>query len=232
MKEYNILNGDCLKEQIKNQYPNLLIMREALMQGPLQKEVNDDFFNKRATFISQEFKACTKKEYLNDIDEFDKIKAIEDNCDINLWFGKDVFCQVNFWFLLNFLKHKKDTNKFYLISPKEDQDCSFSHEDKRVESYENKTLIGKEDFDIFCKLWSLYVDKQYSKIDQEANAIYNKYPFLKETIKAIENMQDLEKEFIKQYKTGTKFKDIFLKICDEYSIYGYGDLQVQYILEK
>lgn len=228
MKDYHILNGDCLKESLKDEYSNLLIMREALMQGPIKDKDETIFFKKRAQFISQEYKACTEEEYLKGLDEFEKMKEIEDNTNINLWFGKDVFCQVNFWFLLDYLKDKQDSNSFYLVSPEEDKNCSFSR--KRDNSFKNRVLISKDDFKVFSKLWNLFIEKEYKKMPKEIKSIEKKYPFLEETIQAIINMEDVEKEFIKLHKKENNFGKLFQKICQDYSIYGYGDLQVMYLL--
>lgn len=230
--EVNILNGDSLKNLLKDEYSNLLVMREALMQGPIDDKDMNDFFEKRAIFISEEYKACTKEEYLAGINEFNKIKEIKKDLNINLWFGKDVFCQVNFWFILNFLKQKIDTNEFFLITPKESQDCSFFDKEKRDKAYQKKIHITKKDLIIFCTLWKLFQKKQYSKMQKEIEEIQLKYPFLKETIKAIENLQNIEKEFKKLYKKEKNFGTFFQKICKNYSIYGYGDLQVSFLIEK
>ena len=43
---------------------------------------------------------------------------IRDNSDINLWFGGDLFCQVNLWFVLNLLKENLSECKLFLIIPK------------------------------------------------------------------------------------------------------------------
>jgi len=228
--EYHILNGDCLKETLEDEYSNLLIMREALIQGPIEEKDETSFFEKRADFISEEYKACSKETYLKGLSEFEKIKAIEKNSIINLWFGKDVFCQVNFWFLLNLLKNKIDTNDFYLVLPNENQNCSFSNKEKREESFKKKITISKEDIKIFCNLWDLFTQKQYTKMRQEGEVLESNYPFILETIKAIINMQEVEKEFIHLSIQENDFKKLFQKISKEYSIYGYGDMQVMYII--
>lgn len=226
---YNIVNGDHLKNLLEKDYSNLLVMREALMQGPIQETDINSFFEKRALFISNEYKACTKEKYLEGMDEFHKIKKIEDGAEINLWFGKDVFCQINFWFLINFQQEKFDTNDFYLISPKECQDCSFTNKEKRVVSFEKKLLISKKELKIFSKLWNLFVNKQYLKIQEEIQKIESKYTFIKETVEAILNMGKVEEEIQKLSTEEKDFYKLFDKVSKTYSIYGYGDLQIKYI---
>ena len=230
--EYHILNGDCLKETLKNEYSNLLVMREALVQGPIEEKDETSFFEKRANFISEGYNACSKETYLKGLSEFEKIKAIEKNSTINFWFGKDVFCQVNFWFLLNLLKNKIETNNFNLIVPNENQNCSFSNKEKREESFKKKIAISKEDLKIFCKLWDLFTQKQYTKMKQEGKVLESNYPFILETIEAIINIHKVEKEFIQLSIKENNFKKLFQEISKEYSIYGYGDMQVKYIIEN
>lgn len=228
--EVHILNGDCLKKKLKDKYSNLLVMREALMQGPIEEKDEKSFFENRALFLSKEYNVCTKEDYFQGMDEFIKMKAINEGTIIHLWFGKDVFCQVNFWFLLKFLEDKIETNDFYLVSPRQGNDCSFSKKSK--EAFKKRTHITKEEFKIFCKLWTLFVNKEYLKMENEIESLKDKYPFLIETIEAIKNIAKVEKEFLKLYKEEKDFKKLFQKVCKDYSIYGYGDLQVRYIVEK
>ena len=205
-------------------------MREALIQGPIKEKDETLFFKKRAEFISQEYNACTQEKYIKSLDEFEKMKEIEKNADINLWFGKDVFCQVNFWFLLEYLKNKKDSNNFFLVFPKENESCLFSNKKSRKYSLENRVAISKDDFIVFSRLWNLFVQEDYTKMLKEIETLEQKYPFIEETIQAIISMKDVEKKFIKLYKKENNFKKLFQKISQEYSIYGYGDLQVMYLL--
>lgn len=228
--EVHVLNVDCLKISLENEYSNLLVMREALIQGPVKAEDEYSFFEDRAIFISEKYKVCTKEDYLKGKDEFEKIKAIKKGSKINFWFGKDVFCQVNFWFLLNFLKDKIDTNEFYLVIPKDDENCSFSNKDKREISFKERTLILKEEIEIFCMLWTLFIKKEYEDMKDKIQTLKNKYPFLKETITALININKVEEEIRTLYLKEQNFEKLFKKICKDYSIYGYGDIQVKYLL--
>ena len=107
-KEYHILNGDALKEQFPEDIKGtLIIARECLIEGNVDGDTFDSFFNNRAQFISKNY-GDTKEAYLQNVKtEFQKILTLEPDSNVNLWFEDDLFCQVNFWFIIHLLSENK-----------------------------------------------------------------------------------------------------------------------------
>src|SRR5688572_17976133 len=97
----HVLNGDALKEN----FPlagDIIVCREALVDGPVDALSFESFFEDRAAFIAESFDA-EKDSYVNLVrNEFDRLANCNHESAIHLWFEHDLFCQVNLWFILYF----------------------------------------------------------------------------------------------------------------------------------
>ena len=51
------------------------------------------------------------------IPEFEKIQQIPETSCINLWFEDDLFCQVNFWFVVYLIQQSGQKHDIFLIRP-------------------------------------------------------------------------------------------------------------------
>ncbi len=70
------------------------------MDGNVKGMEADELFASRAKFLSQNYGGTEQDYYEKVVPEFQKIKSINNDSDINLWFEDDLFCQVNFWFVV------------------------------------------------------------------------------------------------------------------------------------
>lgn len=92
-KQFHILNGDSLKEILPaNIQGEMIVARECLIDGNVEGKSLDDFFATRAKFISDNYEGSSKQDYYNKtVIEFQKIQAIPQESEINLWFEDDLF---------------------------------------------------------------------------------------------------------------------------------------------
>ncbi|MFC3159993.1 protein of unknown function [Chryseobacterium arachidis] len=157
-KIFNILNGDCLADQIEKTSVKgeQIICREALITGPLQADNLDDFWKIRSEFISEEYHAEKDGYYPKVVSEFEKILHIPENSEVNLWFEDDLFCQVNLWFCLSLLP-KNRRLKIYRIFPKTTKENNwkgFSVSDPfdLEESLKSKIIFRQEDIGLGINL--------------------------------------------------------------------------------
>ena len=113
--EYHILNGMCLYDKFPPQIKGeKVVMNEALLNGPLGANLFlEEFWKIRADFWKVSFNDYKKKTVLP-LDNLTKAKK-EDT--ILFWFGTDLFCQINIWFLLDFISQKKISSKIGIIYP-------------------------------------------------------------------------------------------------------------------
>jgi len=240
-KQYHILNGDSLKEQFPNNIlGQTIVTRECLVDGDIQGSTQEEFFENRATFISETHGCKTEDYYSLTVSQFEQMQSIPANSQINLWFEDDLFCQVNFWFVMSLLSNNKKNYQYYLVRPLSGHEYSFgSMSNKELNlAYEQK--IKLTELDKLEQLWSLYQNGDLGIITSIAKEIQMKYPFILDAIEAhiqrlptknsygrpidslIRIIQDLQTE---------DFKTVFREFLKREPIYGFGDLQVEKMLE-
>ena len=96
-KILNITNGDVFNEYLLSKIGGEAVpFREAMMDGDVALEVySDEFIEARSKEHCVSREEYESKMLTNDVYEYSKL---------NLWFGKDTFCQVNLLTLLAYLE--------------------------------------------------------------------------------------------------------------------------------
>jgi len=242
-KQYHILNGDSLKEQFpKNIQGEILVARECLVDGNVKGNSLSDFFKVRAEFISNNYDGYKEQDYFEKtVPEFHKIQNIPDNVDINLWFEDDLFCQVNFWFVINLLSKSHQNNHFFLIRPKAHSQYGFGglNKSELVSIYESRLKLTE--LNKLAILWECYQINDTEKLIKTSRELKNAYPFILTAAEAhieriptngelgrpsqslIQIIEDLETD---------EFGPVFREFNKRESIYGFGDLQVKRLLDE
>lgn len=243
ISQYHILNGDVLKEQFPDQIAGeTIVCRECLVDGPVDGDSLEQFFETRAEFISESYGGFTKKEYyLKTVSEFKKICTLPHGAEINLWFEEDLFCQVNFWFVCSLLnKHSKNYG-IHLVRPGEPYPYSFGKldEEELVSIYDKKKPL--KDINRLADLWGCYQRGDVEQLLNIGRELENELPFLLPAIQAhieripsggshgrpTESLVKIQKEL----KTND-FGTVFREFSKREAIYGYGDLQVKRLLSQ
>jgi len=101
--EVHVLNGDALAEKFTIE-GEVVVCREALIEVPMQAASIEEFWKFRAAYLSENLAAQMQFYFDNVKTEFEKLKSFQNATAFNLWFEHDLFCQVNMWFLLSYLK--------------------------------------------------------------------------------------------------------------------------------
>lgn len=82
---YHILNGDALREQFpKNIKGEIIVCREALVDGDISGKTLETFFENRANFFIEFYGEIRDSYYKHSVKEFEKIFSIPENAVINL----------------------------------------------------------------------------------------------------------------------------------------------------
>lgn len=240
--QIHILNGDALKLQFpKSIQGEIVIARECLVDGDVEGNDLDKLFDVRAKFLSQHY-GGTEQEYFGEVvPEFIKIMNIKAGTDVILWFEDDLFCQVNFWFVVYLLIQKSSAKNVFLVRPKQHTPYGFGglSEIELVTAYEMR--IRLTDLEKIAALWQLYQDDNTQKMLKYAEELEQQYPFLLVAVKAhIDRIpvngklgRPLEslKAIVNELKT-EEFGKVFQEFCKRESIYGFGDLQVKRLYDK
>lgn len=242
-KQYHILNGDSLKQQLPEKIQgNIIVARECLVDGNVKGNNLDELFHSRSQFISSNYEGYKEQDYYEKtVPEFQKIKNIDDDSDINLWFEDDLFCQVNFWFVAYLISKTIRNNTVYLIRPESHNQYGFGglNKSELISIYKNRFSLTELD-KIAC-LWESYQNDDSEKIINTARELESIYPFILPVVEAhIERkptngnsgrparslaaiMRELETE---------EFEPVFREFSKRESIYGFGDLQVKRLFDE
>lgn len=241
-KQYHILNGDSLKDQFPEKITGeIIIARECLVDGNVKGDDLKEFFHSRAEFISSYDNYSEQDYYDKTVPEIQKMLDIMDNAEVNLWFEDDLFCQVNFWFLLNLLWNSLQNKTIYLIRPKAHNQYGFGglNELELQAIYEKRILLTSLD-KLSC-LWKHYQNEDLDNLLKTASELESEYPFILTAVKAhldripykgnlgkpseslIQIMKDLDTD---------QFNLVFREFCKRESIYGFGDLQVKRLFDN
>lgn len=242
-QQYHILNGDALKIQFPKELEGeLIIARECLVDGSVEGETIPDVFEIRSKFISNNYNNCTIEEYyLKTVTEFDKIKSIPKDAEINLWFEDDLFCQINLWFVIYFLNQYQKNNSIFLVRPKTHTQYGFGGFNSKELNILYQNRIKLKQLEDLTSLWKTYQNNDTSLLTNLGLKLKTNYPFILNAIEAhIERIPTKDsigrpKQSLKQIMRDLdtdEFGKVFQEFCKRESIYGYGDLQVKRLFDE
>ena len=243
---YNILNGGSLAHSFANAKieGNVIVVREALIDGDLSGRTLSDFWRSRAKFME-----LTEAEYHNGVvKEFEKIINAPDNAEFNLWFEYDLFCQVNMWFvmsIINDLSIKKQVyavytshlgrtdkqfwNGFGAATPSELKMC-----------FAARISLNGTDLQFGQQLWKAYKAGDLEELIRLAKNQSPAFPYLQEVVKAhaerfpSEGTKGRPERVLEEItkNISTDFHEVFREFCSRESIYGFGDTQLKELYDK
>ncbi len=243
--QFHILNGDSLKSQFPESLKkNIIVTRECLIDGDVFANSLKEFYSNRANFLSgYSREVSTERYYTETVSEFTKIQNIQENDTINLWFEDDLFCQVNFWFVVNLINRNKKKYNVYLVRPNSGNEYNFGNmtENELIQAFYNRINLCVADLNNIENLWNFYQQKNWAGLQNLASNIQEKFPFILPAVQA--QLERNPENFItgRPYQTlrqiigdlGTaEFKPVFSEFCIREPIYGFGDLQVKRMLNK
>lgn len=237
-KTYHILNGDSLKNGFpKTIEGQIIVCRECLVDGNVQGGTLEALYKNRTSFLATYFpeQSFDTKDYDKVISEFEKIKDISENSEINFWFEEDLFCQVNFWFTIYLVHLTSKKYQLNLVLPLKGNKFSFNDRSPEdlFKAHQNKIEITEIAFETLSKFWNIFQQKNFELLTKQHLILGKEYEFMLPAIKAWkENRAKTSlKQVLKELKTDD-FARIFNKFKEKEAIYGYGDLQVKRLLEE
>lgn len=242
-KVYHILNGDALKDRFPEELRGeIIVARECLVDGTVEGEDLEILFQNRARFLQENYDLGSTEGYYNRVvSEFEKIRNIEPNSAVNLWFEDDLFCQVNLWFVSHLLEISAKDLEIFLIRPHSSMQYGFgglSVEELIVALDKRKQIL---DIKVFSSLWKNYQNGNLNELLQVSEKIKSDYPFVTPAVEAhiarLSTEDDLgrPKESLLEIMEdlGTQeFGRVFKRFCEKEAIYGFGDLQVMRLYKE
>ena len=241
---FHILNGDALESHFPEQIlGEKIIARECLVDGSVEGLSLSELYETRWQFLNDNYGDCSRKSYFSKtVSEFEKVQDIPISSEVNLWFEDDLFCQVNFWFIINLISQNYQGQTVFLIRPKINSEYSFGSMNKQelVAAFQNRIKIELLEIKALSQLWNLYRQNDIEEMIKIARRLNDKFPFLEPAINAhkerfphnerpgrpSQSLIDIMTEF-----GSHDFRRVFREFCKLESIYGFGDLQVRRLFD-
>ena len=236
---YHVLPGDSLVEEFRKADigGEIIVCREALISGPIDAHSLDEFWQQRARFILTEYGDDEIEYHEKTAAELNKLTELESDDEVNLWFEYELFCSVNLWFCLSLLNETGAT--IYRVEPigldKDKRWDGFGHfvADDLKACFEMRHKLHQSDAYLGGQLWNAYRRKDDLKLKELALTDNAALPCLSEVVAAA-NERDIQPLEILRAITANGEKDfdkIFVEFKKRAGVYGFGDAQVQRLLD-
>jgi hypothetical protein len=239
--DIHILNGDALAEKFTLPGKQI-IFRECLIDGPAQSDSVEAFWEMRSAFIDESFGVKSQGRYFTHVrDEINRLLSAEREADINLWFEHDLFCQVNMWFLIFFIKEHGISNRLFRVMPSssgENMWQGFGGLDsvQFQECYSKRVSFSTADIRLGVDLWTSYRNNDLKALKLLSKTNSPSFPFLQQVCDAHIDRFPFDKgrpqRRLKEIVDSgfNDFKQIFNEFSRTEGIYGFGDIQIKKML--
>ncbi len=243
--QHHILNGDALKTQfpIDQIGGHLIICRECLIDGNIKGDSLMEFWDNRADFIHQAYGKKAGLRY-NDavLPQFQKILLLAPNEVVNLWFGDDLFCQMNLCFIIYLLDIIGHRDNIYLVKAQRDnwQEFGGMSAEELVTAYESRQAMTASEFQLMLACWEAFQKNDLAQLQTLATTQTTNFPLLQKVLQAHIDRFPIDGQLgkpqqqliaIQQQLQTDDFGAIFQQFTQEAGIYGFGDSQVKAMWE-
>jgi hypothetical protein len=244
---YHILNGDSLASTFPNaKLPGeIIVARECLIEGDLHGDSLDEFWKTRASYIGRTYQE-QHRYYTEVVEEFEKLIKAPDNSEFNLWFGYDLFCRANMWFVISLLYNLRIHKNVFAVYP------SFLNENDRwkefgkatehdlIVSYSNRIQFSDEDLKLGKDLWAAYKSNDLQQLRQLSKNESVCYPYLPEVCEAhidrfpLAGKKGRPERVIEDimHNVSDNFVTVFKEFFEREGVYGFGDAQLKQLYDK
>ena len=236
----HVLPGDSLRTEFtKTQIVGeVIVCREALISGDVDADSLPEFWDQRSRFISSGFGEDPIEYHEKVADELAKLIDLPGDAEVNLWFEYELFCSVNMWFCLYLLQ---DTNAaIYRVEPLvlkvEDRWSGFGKQnaDELKKCFEGRRKLTPVDAALGANLWNAYRQNDHSRLCELSKANSESFPYLEEACGAAIDKETRPLEILSEIRADgfETFPEIFPEFVRRAGEYGFGDVQIKYLLEK
>lgn len=240
---YNILNGDALQEKFPSKLDGqIIVMRECLVEGPVDGNSLKQIFGNRAEFMSKAYQIPPDGYKAKSENEIMKVSSIPGESEINLWFEDDLFCQVNMWFVIQMIMQNASPTKVCLVRPTTDLKYGFGgmQESDLLQAFEKKQTLSDNELTDLATLWRCFQLNDFHNMEKIANNNKENLQFLLPAVEAQKSRfpdtgEGKPHKLVRQIvdEIGDKdFGKIFRAFWERAPIYGFGDMQVKRIFDE
>ncbi|HEX7420937.1 MAG TPA: hypothetical protein VF505_13695 [Thermoanaerobaculia bacterium] len=229
----NIHNGDAMLVYAKREgFPGEHItFRESLVAGPVVATA--DWLSTRAHFLANAFREELLRTSNSLFEQEQALNAAAEQDEIVLWFEHDLFCLVNFLYLLNRFR-ERNVSFIWCSDPlalREAADLGLL--------FESRTPATPAVFDIAARAWGAYTSSDPRLLNDAITSTPNDLPFLREGLTlhasrfpSVRNgLGSVENRLLSVIAGGASdFGTLFPLFDEKPPRFGFGDAQVLYVL--
>ena len=245
---YHILNGDALIDRFSatGLKGEMVVARECLIEGDLSGDTREAFYHTRAKYLAVTYPEVHKSYFDEVITEFEKLAAAPSPSEFNLWFGYDLFCRTNMWFVISLLQEQPIDKQIFVVYPSHLKgsdiwlDFGNASPQQILWCYNNRILFADKDLKLATELKHAYKGNDVEALIRLSKQHSACFPYLEEVCQAhIDRFPDhtgkgrpekVIEELLKD--AGKDFPSVFNSFFKREGIYGFGDLQVKRIYDK
>lgn len=236
----HVLPGDAQAEEFRKSKieGDVIVCREALITGDVDADSLPEFWDQRARFISSAFEEDVIEYHEKVADELARLLDLPGDAEVNLWFEYELFCSVNLWFCLYLLQDTE--GEIYRVEPlvreRDDRWKGFGGlgAEELKTCFEGRKKLSPDDITLGADLWNAYRHNDHARLRELSNANSVNFPYLKEACEAAINKETRPLEILREIRADgfETFPEIFPEFVGRAGEYGFGDVQIKYLLEK
>ncbi|MGB4959315.1 MAG: hypothetical protein WBO36_07555 [Saprospiraceae bacterium] len=245
--KHHILNGDCLLEIFRptDISGEVIVDREALIDGDVSGHTLEDFWKIRESYLVTTYGIVGGAYTVKVIPEFHKIIHAPPASEFDLWFGYDLFCQVNMWFVLSLIKDRNKNDTINIIHPSylsvEEiwNDFGSATPQDLVNCLNQRVKVTTKDLALGQHLWLAYKNHDLTALKKLSATVSACFPNLVQICQAhidryifSDGKNRLEMVIKDIINSSNDFNKVFAEFTKREGIYGFGDLQVKKIYDK
>ncbi|MBE15262.1 MAG: DUF1835 domain-containing protein [Cytophagaceae bacterium] len=246
----HITNGDSLNQRLRTLeiQGDFAVWREMLCEGPTHSDIgSDSFIELRKQFLAQSYEIDTSYYNKKFIQELDKIAKAVAHEQVYLWFEFDLFCHINMLAAISYLNQIQFRGELFLVCSgkvaghEQLKGLSELNDELLLQHFHQAIKLTTKDRALANQLWIRYCSKDHQLWDPSV-AQDSSFPYLAACIAAhiqrfpsiLNGLNALEKQLLMLIQTYQISSD--KQFCgyglSYQGYYGYGDLQINRIIQK
>lgn len=244
---YHVLNGSALVKPFLEAGLNgiYVVARECLIEGDLSGDTPEAFYRTRANYL-QQYGERPEHYFQAVVRQWEILTRAPDRSTFHLWFGYDLFCQANMWFVLSLLYDLPIRKQVYAVYPSWRKGAEVWLEfgrastDDMLFAFEHRVLFSEDDLQLGKDLWQAYKRNDLVTLKKLSAQPSAAFPYLREVCQAhIDRFpppgaKSRPEKLVGELLQGPRkdFPYIFSEFSKREGIYGFGDLQFKNIYDK
>lgn len=240
----HITNGDhfTAKLQALRLEGDVITWREMLCEGKTLCTVgSESFWKTRFEFLHKNYKISKAWFVEKTLKEYRSLCNHKQQDRIVLWFGNDLFCQINMLAVLSWLKtHRRYAEIALVGSKKKGKASTCLHElsdEALLELYEKRIILSQDDIEYADYVWQLYCsdnpirlenlnpngDFHFAHLSEALKTHLKRFPTIKNGLNELENriLKTAETQKLKSRQ------DLVETLVNNQALYGFGDIQYE-----